>query len=302
MATKLKFDESVPGELSRELQKLGFTDYESKTYIQLLRTNPVTAYELSKSSGVPRANAYHALESLTRKGAAQPVSSEPVRFVPVPPKVLLEGIASSTRQLCDRLVSDLDAVGSTEETHYVWTVSGEAAVDERIKQMILDAGRSIWIKSVDTTLRRHTKVLRTMAERGIEMIIILFGESAEEFRFNDQVKVFLHEGNGKVIGTADNLFTMTIDHEQLLTANVEGNVYASFTRNRPIAITAESLIRHDFYMAQIMSEFGDQIEKRFGAHMRELREACFTTEQIERFYRQLEADSATDAGTDQAGR
>lgn len=288
MAGKLKFDESVPGRLSRELQKLGFTDYESKTYIQLLRANPVTAYELSKSSGVPRANAYHALESLTRKGAAQPVSSEPVRFVPVPPQVLLEGIASSTQQLCDRLVTDLDGVRSPEDTHYVWTVSGEAAVDERIKQMILGARESIWIKAVDSTLERHAEALKTMADAGLDILIILFGESTEPFQYNDKMRVVLHESNGRVIGTADNLFTLTIDHEQLLTANIEGNVYASYTRNRPIAITAESLIRHDLYMARIMERFGAQIDEAFGDHLKTLRESCFTPSQLERFHRQVQ--------------
>jgi len=287
LAGKLRFEESVPGGLSRELQRLGFTDYEAKIYIQLLRTNPVTAYELSKSSGVPRANAYHALESLTRKEAVQPVSEDPARYVPVPPQVLLEGIASSTQRLCDRLAADLDAVGRPEDTHYVWTISGEPAVDERITQMIRGAKSSIWIKAPCAALRRHEAALREMAESGLEILVILFGDTASEFRYGDNVRVFLHESNGRTIGTADNLFTITVDHEQLLTANVAGNVYASYTRNHPIVITAESLIRHDYYLAEIMARFGDQIDQAFGPHLQQLREACFTPAQLERFRRQV---------------
>jgi hypothetical protein len=34
---------------SKELQELGFTDYEAKIYISLLQSSPVTAYEISKN-------------------------------------------------------------------------------------------------------------------------------------------------------------------------------------------------------------------------------------------------------------
>lgn len=287
MANRLRFDESVSTGLSSEMQKLGFTDYEAKIYIQLLRMDPVTAYELSKVTGVPRANAYHALESLTRKQAVQPVSEDPVRFVSVPPQVLLEGIGSSTQRRCDLLTSQLNSLRKSQDPEYVWTISGEPAVDERIKQMVLSAKKSIWIKAQDLALRRHKEVLRSMANSGIEIFIILFGEDAEEFRYSDGVKIYLHEGNGKTIGTADNLFTITVDHDQLLTANVEGKVFASYTHNRPIVTTAESLIRHDYYMAEIMARYRDEIEESFGTHLKSLRESCFTPEQLERFHQQL---------------
>jgi sugar-specific transcriptional regulator TrmB len=287
LPNRLRFEESVPGGLSPELQKLGFTDYEAKIYIQLLRTNPETAYELSKASGVPRANAYHALKSLTRKEAVQPISEDPVRFVPVPPEVLLEGIASSTQRLCDRLAADLNALGRPEDPHYVWTISGEAAVDERIRQMILGARSSIWIKAEASALRRHEEALREMAGQGLEILVILFGDSADEFRYTDDMRVFLHESNGRTIGTADNLFTITVDHDRLLTANVEGKVYASYTCNRPIVITAESLIRHDYYLAEIMARFGSEIDAEFGPHLQRLRESCFTPAQLERFRRHV---------------
>jgi hypothetical protein len=82
---------------------------------------------------------------------------------------------------------------------------------------------------VDSTLERHAEALKAMADAGLDILIILFGESTEPFQYNDKMRVVLHESNGRVIGTADNLFTLTIDHEQLLTANIEGNVYASYT-------------------------------------------------------------------------
>lgn len=287
MGNRLRFEENVPGALSSEMQKLGFTDYEAKIYIRLLRQYPATAYELSKVTGVPRANAYHALDSLLRKEAVQPVSEDPVRYVPVPPQILLEGIAGSTRQRCESLIKKLDSLSETEETQYVWTISGEAEVNERIRQMMLGAKSNVWIKASAESLRVHEEALKTLSEREVDILIILFGENVEEFQYSKSVRAFLHDGNGKVIGTADNFFTITVDHEEVLTSNVRGNVYASYTRNFPIVITSESLIRHDYYLAQIMTRFGDQIDQTYGPYLRSLRESCYSPEQITRFHKQI---------------
>ena len=271
------------GNLSSEMQKLGFTDYEARIYIQLLTTSPATAYELSKAAGIPRSNAYSALENLSRRAAVQAVSEDPVRYVAVAPGDMLARIASSARRLCDDLAESLSTIAKPEDTHTVWTVWGEAAVHEKIGAMIDQAGRHVWIKAADTVLRKHSAALRAAAERGAEILIVLFGEDAREFAFSDATRVYLHEGNGVRMGTADNLFTVTVDHQEALTATVGEDVFASYTLNRPIVTMAESLIRHDFYLAEIFQRFGPDIEAAFGLHLQALRAACFTPEQMAAF-------------------
>ena len=48
-------------EIIKELQKLGFSQYECKAYIGLLKHSPVTGYEVSKQTGVPRSMIYEVL-------------------------------------------------------------------------------------------------------------------------------------------------------------------------------------------------------------------------------------------------
>ena len=67
------------------------------------------------------------------------------------------------------------------------------------------------------------------------------------------------------------------------TATVEGEVIAAHTRNRPVVTVAESLIRHDYYMAEIFAGFGAQIDEAFGPHLRDLRLACFSPDQVSSF-------------------
>ncbi|KFN01554.1 sugar-specific transcriptional regulator TrmB family protein [Bacillus clarus] len=67
----------------KELQKLGFSQYEYKAYIGLLKHYPATGYESSKQTGVPRSMMYEVLDKLVDKGAVHFVPSELVKYVPV---------------------------------------------------------------------------------------------------------------------------------------------------------------------------------------------------------------------------
>ena len=58
------------------------------------------------------------------------------------------------------------------------------------------------------------------------------------------------------MGTADNLFTIAVDQQKMLTANMEGDVMAAHTSCPPIVTMAQSLIRHDLYMAEIFGRSG----------------------------------------------
>jgi sugar-specific transcriptional regulator TrmB len=96
--------------LAQELQSLGFSEYEARAYMALLESSPATAYEVSKAAGLPRANTYGALESCTEKGAVQPFSQRPIRYIPVDPQDLLSRIADDTAARCKQLASRLGQV------------------------------------------------------------------------------------------------------------------------------------------------------------------------------------------------
>lgn len=279
---KLKIVNEEQGSLPLEMQKLGFTDYEARIYIKLLQISPATAYEVSKEAGVPRSNAYGALESLTRKMAVQPVSEDPVRYVAMDPQVLLKRISGSTSELCENLANSLSKIAKPEDSHYVWTAWNEGAVHEQIEKLINEAESCIWIKASDHALRKHAKDLEAAAKRGLDFLVVMFGKDADEFRYSDKVRIFLHEGSGIRTIAADNYFTLTVDHAVALAVSVgENGVFASYTRNDSIVTMAEALIRHDFYMAEIFKHLGPQIDEIFGPNMMSLRKTCFTVEQFE---------------------
>ena len=69
----------------------------------------------------------------------------------------------------------------------------------------------------------------------------------------------------------------------MLTANLSKNIFAAHTENEAIVKMAVSLLRHDFYMAEIFRVFSNEIDEQFGPSLRKLREHCYSAEQFAMF-------------------
>ncbi len=266
------------------IRSLGFTDYEARAYLALLTKSPATAYEVSNGSGVPRPNTYSALNALAARKAIMPVSTNPVRYVPQPPDVLFRKIAVRTSELCDSVANRLSEMTVDPGERFVWNISGDSEVHAKVVEMIANSGTSVWFKADAEILRRHVAALReAVTVRHVRLLIILYGDDPEEFRFNDLCEVYEHEGTGFPMGFADNHFTLTVDHREMLTANCEETVTASHTESHAIVKMAISLLRHDYYMAEIFRVFRKEIDLEFGPNLRKLRQHSYSPDQYSLF-------------------
>lgn len=274
----------LPAETLASLKRLGFSDYESRIYIDLLRQiSPRTAYEVAKSTGVPRPNTYNTLESLAQRGAVLAVTEGPSRYVAAPPRDLFSSIAEKTAALCSDIGTQLEDIAKPVDDQHVWTLSGEIEVHRKIDTLIRNCQDSLMLKAASDILEIHKPVLAEAGARGIEMLIIVFGPDPEEFTFGPRCRTYIHEANGVRMGSADNLFTLTVDHREMVTAKVSDTPVAVHTSNTTIVNLAESLVRHDYYMAEIFQKFAPQIDATFGPYLRDLRLGCFTPEQAASF-------------------
>jgi HTH-type transcriptional regulator, sugar sensing transcriptional regulator len=76
-------------EIYKELQRLGFSQYEIQVYTEVLKNFPITGYEISKRSDVPRAMIYEVVAKLLKKGAVYTATLVPLTYVPLPAKELI---------------------------------------------------------------------------------------------------------------------------------------------------------------------------------------------------------------------
>jgi HTH-type transcriptional regulator, sugar sensing transcriptional regulator len=274
--------------ISDDLQALGFTDYEARVYVGLLAGSPATAYEISKNYGLPRANVYSALESLERKAAVQRASSDPVRFVPVSPKELLERISRTVTTRCRTLRERLEELKPAEQTEYVWNVTGAQEAHAKIEELIREAKAHVRIKSHHVELIEHRDTLKAACDRGVSVLLVMFGEREQIDSWRDLRSsiVYAHEAEGTVVGLGRHLVTLTADYTVALIANLKDRTGA-YTRSTAVVNLADSMIRHEIYLAEIFAAFGKQLDERFGPALLSLRAAYLPAEQAAELQRRL---------------
>lgn len=260
-------------EIVEDLRGFGLTDYEAQAYLALLQDSPATAYQVSKGSGLPRANVYAAVESLAKKGFAQPVTESPLRYVPVQPEVLFARMLQDVDAQCRRVDSKLARLRRSSGEEYVWTLRGDDAIRAKIASMIEAARSHVWIKAHARIVEEHRPALLRAAGRGTQVILILFGDPAalRDYALAPPSRVYMHESSGLEVGLANSLITVATDFKEALTVNTAEGGFGAYTRNLPVVNLAESLIRHEIYLAEIFGRFGRQIEAAFGPALVALR-------------------------------
>lgn len=258
--------------LAEALRRLGFTDYEARAYAALCVTQPATAYEIAKKVVLPRANVYATLHALEARGAIQPVTENPVRYVPVDPERFFRGVQRDTSDLCEDVVQTLRRSAKSADNAYVSIFRGEDEIRRKLTDIIAHARDHIWMKGPVGLIGPHAAALTEAARRGVMVRLIVFGKAVAGLKPHKRLQLIPHEGDGEPHGPpSDRMLTVTVDSECMLIASFSGAANASFARDYSIVYVIETLLLHEVYLAEIHGAFGSQIESRFGRQLGRLR-------------------------------
>jgi HTH-type transcriptional regulator, sugar sensing transcriptional regulator len=258
-----------------EMKHLGFTGAEAQVYVFLLQHPLATGYEISKGTTLPRANTYQALETLAAKERVTAVSSDPLRYAPVPPARLLQRIQQETAQRCRDLEQQLTTLEQPDGIGHFWELSERERIETRLLDLINTAHHRIAASLWAQDLEQFSDPLRAARARGCTVILNLFGEAQADF-----ATVYQHEGSEKVIG--GHLIALTIDFTEALVASLDAPATGVVTQNRTLVRIVEKLIRDESYLAAIYEQFAPQLEATFGHHLVELRRRLLPSTDAER--------------------
>ena len=129
------------------LRNLGFTEYEAKTYVALVKIASGTASDIHLVSGIPRSAVYGALNKLEERGVIEVQSSKPMRYRAVPPKNALEKLKNNFIAGSEDALASLEEVYQTQKTgaraEAVWTINGVKNVSSKIIEMVRGAQEDI---------------------------------------------------------------------------------------------------------------------------------------------------------------
>jgi sugar-specific transcriptional regulator TrmB len=194
--------------IKQKVQDLGFTSYEAMAYVSLLENNPVTRYELGKNSGVPRSAIYNVIRKLETSGAVNAFSSEPEKYVPLPPDQLLEYLERQFHDKIEKAREHLKGFESKIIPDHLWNIVGYNNLIIKIRELIEKAEDRLYISSWKSEFRLFKSDIEDAINRGVEVIIYSFTdlhiEGAKTFCYNlaekDLEKIWGH----KIIVISDN--------------------------------------------------------------------------------------------------
>ena len=100
--------------LSKLRRYFGLNLYEVRIWTALLSRGVSTAGELSDIANVPRSRSYDILESLEKKGFVIMKIGEPIKYLAVPPKEVLERVKKNIKKYSEERIKRLDTLKQNE--------------------------------------------------------------------------------------------------------------------------------------------------------------------------------------------
>jgi sugar-specific transcriptional regulator TrmB len=164
------------GTIARRLQDLGFTLYEARAYVSLLEHNPVTRYELSKNSGVPRSAIYNVIMELEEMGVVSLQSSDPETYVPLPANNLFELLDRQFKDKIEEAQKSLTHIENKPTLDQFWNIVGYENMILKAEELIQKAEKNIFISIWKREFALLEKDLQDAIKRKVHVIVFSFTE------------------------------------------------------------------------------------------------------------------------------
>jgi sugar-specific transcriptional regulator TrmB len=257
-----------------KLVKLGFSEYEAKAYVALVRENPITGYQLAKLSGVPRSMIYEVLGKLTARGAAMTLRKEgSTQYAPVQPDEFFDELHREHEDLITSLKDDLSTLDATSDLEYVWSIEGHENVMAKAQDMIGQAERRIYLSLMPATFAALRPALQDAVARGVRVVVYSTAD--------------LDLPGGRVIANpvpeqtqerVEGLWlVMVIDGREVLVGELltQNQARASWTGSPLFVFIAEHHLRTDLYLPRVLALLGQEGQALIQEEDRELFACAF---------------------------
>lgn len=242
---------------TEKLVEIGFSEYEAKAYVALLKESPVTGYQLSKVSGVPRSMIYEVLGKLTARGAAMMLRKEgATKYAPVPAVEFLDQLHRDHEELIASLKEDLAALNSAPDLEYVWNIEGQGNILAKAEEMIDQAEGQIYLALLPATFPDLRPHLEKAIGRGVRVMIYTTG--ALDLPGGQVVVAPMSE---EALSQAGGLgLILVIDGEEVLIGEwlTETRARASWTSTPLLVFVAEHHLRTDLYLPRLLALLGER--------------------------------------------
>ncbi len=233
----------------------GFTEYEAKTYLALLREHPATGYHLSKKSGVPRSMVYEALGRLNARGAVlETHDGRATQYRPLPPDVLLDQHEQQYQRLISELREGLRKLYTAQEDDRVWSISRRGSVLSYAAQMIWKAQTEIDLVLADADLESLHEHIRGACQRGVMVSALLTGDGEL-----DCGQTARHSRLESELQDLTGTLMVVVDGKEVLIARSDAETRATITCNPNLVLIARQFVWMELFAQRIYGRLGPEM-------------------------------------------
>jgi sugar-specific transcriptional regulator TrmB len=253
-----------------KLTKLGFSEYEAKAYIALLKENPLTAYEIAKISGIPTSKVYEVIKKLENRQTIQAIHGERSKvFIPLPAEEFIQGFRSSIEDTLQAVKEELKDVKAGMDTSYTWHIKDYDGLIHKAKRMAATARHSVLLSLWPPEMKLLAESLREAEGRGIKIAVVHYGpahvKAGQMYTHPVEDNIYSEWG---VRG-----FTLVADSKEALNGTiVSTKTEAIWSMNEGFVIMAEGYVRHDIYQMKTVKRFSPFLKRMFGERFEKLRD------------------------------
>jgi sugar-specific transcriptional regulator TrmB len=207
----------------KDLDKFGLNSYEAKSYLSLLERTSLTAAEVARIAGIPRAKVYETLESLTARGYCQTIPGKVQRYSAMNPSALKEKfieeeqerLESQLRKLreeikqkenelaqsiktADGLVDRLCPLyekgrTETDPLDYIEIIKDSLPLQKRILQLIDGAEKEVLVFSMPPTLISRQQIIEQIEHEKVSLEKGVVSKCIYQYPETEDQKRWLYE-------------------------------------------------------------------------------------------------------------
>ncbi|GEK29976.1 transcriptional regulator [Kurthia zopfii] len=240
------------------LKRTGYTEYESKAYIALLQNEGVTAYQISKDSGIPRARIYDVLGSLLEKGIVTKNEVEDkIYYQPLPVDVFLKKTTEDWQDDFSSLSNSLNSLKQKQKTAVakVVEIREKDTILTYIRSIIENAQQKVIVSMWDDLYELLAEDLREISKKVPVHGITLHVENGIETVDKHRSTFFTEKPN------SNSWFIVSVDSSQLIYGPSISEDMNAFYTNDPVHIRLlEDYIWHDVLVNRVVSRSENHME------------------------------------------
>lgn len=260
--------------IAEQLTRLGFSQYEARTYVGLLMSNGATGYTVANETGVPQPKVYETLRRLVDRGAAVLTSERPARYAAVSPAVLLSALEKEFVAKLEAARQGLDSLPSHRAADPGLPISGLnslAGATERAITAIESARNRVYLSGRAEELKALGGAIDSASGRGVQFVIVHFGRlpfpppRGQVMRHASTEGTLYHSRQAHhlavVVDSRWALWALARDGRQWEVMYGEVSLVASLVK---------SYIRHDLFVQRMYADLPGELESLYGPGLLQL--------------------------------